>query len=137
MRDNDPLWSINASKSETKIHIGMSRRTLLRENDIGVINALKDQHYSASLEFSRLVLENALIVWRRGAHYRSMSQYHNIEMATGKGKMISAYLYYLAEGIKSVYGTVPVEIEGLLGDVVNKSIHDIGQKVISEMKDTL
>lgn len=104
---------------------------------IGVINALKDQHYSASLEFSRLVLENALIVWRRGAHYRSMSQYHNIEMATGKGKMISAYLYYLAEGIKSVYGAVPVEIEGLLGDVVNKSIHDISQKVISEMKDTL
>lgn len=100
---------------------------------IGVIKTLKDQYYDVSLDFSRLVLENAMRIWRKGTHYRAMSRQYASKSDTAKVKSISTYLICLVKGIQNVYGSIPSEIEELLDGVMKKGIHDFGQIVFSEM----
>lgn len=104
---------------------------------IGVVKKLKDQYYEASLDFSHIILENALRIWRKGTYYRSMSKDYNIESATNKAKAINSYLLYLVKGIQTIYGTVPVELEQMLKEINEKCINYISERVISEMMDTL
>jgi len=66
------------------------------------------------------VLDNAMQIWRRGTHYREMSEHYGSKKDAVKAEAINTYLVYLTQGMKSIYGTVPSEIAVMIDDVMKK-----------------
>lgn len=84
---------------------------------IGAIQRFAGTNPDIALQLTRIVLENAKQIWKRGTYARMAFEKY-VDIASGvKSKAIEQYVKVIVQGIRRIYDDVPGEILPLLDDV--------------------
>lgn len=67
------------------------------------INALKSKHGDVATSLAKVVLDDAICVWRRGTYYREIAQNYNDSNAHERAMRIFNYVREILVGIKEIF----------------------------------
>ena len=88
---------------------------------LNAIQALREEHPAEAEELSGIILRNALKIWRRGSFYEECLRLNpNDTDAKRRHRAIVEYEVELVGGIRSIWSTMPTEIESLCGELMTK-----------------
>jgi hypothetical protein len=85
-----------------------------------------------------MVLENSIVIWRKGSHYRYLVERFKEDEARVKNVIILRYLVLLIYDIEKIFEDgIPEKIQGSY-DSIKKSIYKhFGNEIINEMRISL
>lgn len=77
---------------------------------ISTISMLTQDHYCKAVEFASLVLDNALVIWRRGSHDRDMAKRFENNDSKIKSRAVNQYLILLVSHVIEIFSKDMPEI---------------------------
>ena len=98
---------------------------------MGVVKTLLIDHRESAISFTKLVLEDAHTVWRRGEYYRQVLASINPgdRECLRKTEDIQQYVVYLTSFVKKIYTDIPDEIQ----PAYNKLIKTISSNISHQL----
>lgn len=85
---------------------------------LGAVNMLKEENEAAAIALSRIILTNAMQVWRRGTYYREICKAgYNDEIKKNRALSIFKYTTSIIVGIEQIWGNLPEQIVSLCDEL--------------------
>lgn len=104
----------------------------------GTITSLLTEHRNTAIDFSMMVLENAVVIWRKSSHYRFLVERFNDQNARTKNIRILEYLVLLIYDIEQIFeNNIPEKTQEVYSGI-KKSIYDYyGDEFLQKVKSSL
>ncbi len=89
------------------------------------INGLYTQNRVSATKLSKLIIEDAFRVWRRGTYYRMMAEEYNGIGDKARALAISRYVFKISTGMRQIIPDLSIDLAQLCKDLEQKAIKSL------------